>query len=294
MPVSNGHDNRDSTLFRAGAGNWEAFSQAEIGIDRVFAASEKWRAALKGISQPWLCWNVDDDWCLVQQRLVVSVGWIPIVGFDPRVGPPKTIVKDAVLIDFNDGFNLPTMFPHFPIEFAFLFTKKMAFWHSDLLVRKHKLKIISDKFTHLTDGEMAVTASRFRMKYLLHPRSARFWELIGCTTYGASKDQFDHGCGWWMNFYAHPNCPSVVERDARRKFYWDHGVGVKYWADRYKQRVHFVNERMLREGHCTQIKNNRYRRLSPNDERRDLSRDLSYNFELSEVCAKLGLKDLLS
>lgn len=280
--------------YMAGIGNWEVFDAAGLDLDMIRAAADDWRAELGGVEQGWLCWNVNDDWCLVQQKLVQSFGWTPIVGFDPRVGPPKQLTSEAVLVDFNKRLQLPNMFLYIPMEFAFLFCKKLAFWHSDLLLRPSKMQVLSDRFTALENGDIAVTGAWYNPRSLLKPKEARFWELIGCTTEKASRDQFETGCGWWMNFYAHPNCPSDKERQRRKKHYWDHGTGIRYWARHYRKPIELIKESYVEEGHCSQIKNPNYSRVSPNNERRDLSKDITRNFQLAEVCKRLELEAFYS
>lgn len=287
-------DIQQRRLFKFGIGNWSAYWRAGFSIEQLLTAATRWRALLSGIDYPWLCWNVDDDWCYVQQRLVEWAGWTPVVGFDPRVGPPAKRVPNAVVIDFNREFGLPTMFFHFPLEFAFVFADRLAFWHSDLLLAPKKMEALASRFRALEAGEISVTGSRFSLGDVLKPRERRYWELIGCTTREASRDQFEKGCGWWMNFDQHPNCPSAAERTRRQAWYWDHGTGIRYWSRRYGRPVQLVRERYVREGHCTQIKNNDYQRISPNDEKRNLSLDIKHNFELENVCHRLGLGTVLS
>src|SRR5215468_4474036 len=120
----------DYDSYRTGAGNWDA---CNIPLDVLCAAAERWQPILDSVARPWLCWNVDPDWCLVQQRLALEVGWTPLVGGDPRL-PRPILLPNSLYIDFNAEFRLPTMFMHFPLEFAFAFAGRLAFWHSDLLV----------------------------------------------------------------------------------------------------------------------------------------------------------------
>ena len=47
---------------RAGTGNWHAFQRP---LDDVYRAAEAWRQEMAGVERPWLCWNVNDDWCLI-------------------------------------------------------------------------------------------------------------------------------------------------------------------------------------------------------------------------------------
>ena len=44
------------------------------------------------------------------------------------------------------------MWLHFPLEFAFLFTEHLAFWHADLLVRRAKMVRYAAQFAALPDG----------------------------------------------------------------------------------------------------------------------------------------------
>jgi len=280
----------DRTTYRIGVGNWGAFN---LGLDAVRAAAQRWRLALEGVKQPWLCWNVDPDWCLVQQRLIAQMGWTPVIGGDPRA-PRPVLLPSSVLLNFNAEFQLPTMWMHFPLEFAFLFTERLAFWHSDLLVREPKLRGLAKMFAELEDGSLAATEPRRPLSQLLNGKGHRYWELIGCTTRGASQSQFEKGCGWWMNFAAHPNCPDDRERQRRQKYYWDHGVGIRYWSKRYGGKVAAIQEKDVAEGHCTRIGNKDYQCVSPNTEARFLSKDLTHNFDLAKVCRTLELDAFLA
>jgi hypothetical protein len=287
----------EELLFKCGQGNWGAFGQCGPGLALVREVAESWRAALRGVKRPWLCWNVSGDWCLVQQRLVSSIGWTPVVGFDPRVGPPPHLVRGAVAIDFNRGIGLPVMYPHFPLEFAFLFIEeRLAFWHSDLLIRRSKLEPLRRRFEMLSDGETAATWVSPGWRNMFRRSRRRYWELVGCTTPAASRDQFEKGTGWWMEFWNHPNCPDGRERDRRRSYYWDHGAGIYYWHKVCGGRVVVVDGAPLEEGHCTKINNPSFKRSWPtaNDAQRQMSVDLAANFDLSEVCHRLDLADLLT
>src|SRR5438552_10192272 len=95
-----------------GTGHWEAFRKLNFDMMLIREAAQNWAKALDGVKLPWLCWNVDHDWCLVQQKLVAEVGWTPVVGFDPRVGPPP-LIDNAICIDFKESLGLPTMWFHF-------------------------------------------------------------------------------------------------------------------------------------------------------------------------------------
>jgi len=96
-----------------------------------------------------------------------------------------------------------------------------------------------------------------------------------------------------MHFEHHPNCPDLGERKRRAKYYWDPGVGIMYWSKRYGKTVINIPERYVSEGHCTRIGNSSYVVISSNDERRDISKDLPFNYNLVEVCERLGIAEFL-
>ena len=290
-------ETREELLFKCGQGNWRAFGLCGLPLEMVMEAAEAWRAQLRGIRRAWLCWHVSEDWSLVQQRLVSSIGWTPVVGFDPRVGAPRQLVKDAVVVDFNRGIGLPVLYPHFPLEFAFHFVEdRLAFWHSDLLIRRSKFEPLGRRFETLTDGETAATWVFPGWRNMLLKRQIRYWELVGCTTPAASRDQFEKGTGWWKTFWDHPNCPNERERQRRRRQYWDHGTGIYYWHRFCGGRVVTVNGKPLEEGHCTRINNPSFKPSTPieRDAQRLMRSDLAANFDLLEVCGRLELKDLLA
>jgi hypothetical protein len=295
-PASVAEDTSSTTAedprLRLGTANWRGFWEGDISLDRILSVTRPWAEALRGVERPWLCWNVDSDWCLVQQKLVASVGWTPVVGWDPRVGPPE-LVPEAIAIDFNHELQLPVMWLHFPLEFAFLFADRLAFWHADLMVRKDNVRAYAQRFAALADGAMIVTNPRIGWRHRLSVRGRRYWELVGCTTRGASRSQFEQGAGWWMNFQRHPNCPSEAERQRRSRYYWDCGAGIFYWHTKLGGRVQFIAESEVEEGHCSRIHNPRYKPISPDNERRNLAVDLKYNYDLGEVCRTMGLADLL-
>lgn len=284
---------------RAGQGNWRAFRELSMDMSLIRDVAKKWESRLRGVQRPWLCWNVSDDWCLIQQRLAESAGWTPVVGFDPRVGPPARLSPRAIVIDFNDGIGLPVLYPHFPMEFAFLFAERLAFWHSDLLVRLPLMAAIGRRFATQPDGTTTVTASSPGLRYILaSSKMRRHFELIGCTTRAASRSQFDQGCGWWMEFWDHPNCPSGTERETRRrKYYWDHGGGIYFWDKALGGDVTLLKEsKAIREGHFTKIGNKTYKRsvvIDGSDAQRLMSQEIGDNFDLISACRKMGLESLL-
>ncbi len=284
--------NQEDILYQVGTGNWEAFNASPFSLGDVQAAAGEWAAQLLGVERPWLCWNVDHAWCVAQQRLVKAVGWTPVVGFDPRVGPPP-VEPGGVLIDFNARFRLPTMWLHFPLEFTHLYCSRLAFWHADCLIRLDKMRALSDLFRSLPDGEMAAVQPKEGWRTRIRPQMRRYWEVVGLTTAAASRNQFENGCGWWISFANHMSSNPEV-RAERSKYYWDSGVGIRYWHKSCGGRVHLIPEEYIEEGHFTLIGRKNYKRASPTDHRRNLSLELSLNNDLKNACDKLELGFLCS
>jgi hypothetical protein len=269
---------------REGTGNWDAF---EYDAALVQTAAARWKQELGKVEYPWLCWNIDDEWCALQQRLVLAIGWTPVVGWDPNVSPrERTVMPGAIEIDFNEEFAFPALWSHFPLEFAFLWTERLAFWHADLLLRIDKMRALGEQFANIADGEMAAVRSLGGVRRLLRFREHRYWELIGLTTAAASRDQFDNGCGWWRHFYRHPNTP-VADEKRRRKHYYDSGVGIMYWKRHCGGRVHSIAERYVAEGHCTEIGKKNYVKASSKAE------ELRLNYNVADVARSLGLEAYL-
>lgn len=274
---------------QVGKGNWAAFP---VLLDNIYEAAAEWRQALAGVDRPWLCWNVSDRWCTLQQRLIQEVGWTPVIGFDPRCRPPKTVLPGSVVIDFNAKFGFPVMYPHFALEFAFLFADRLAFWHSDLLCRIEVMQKLKAMFEGLQDGAMAAVPDFGSRRYIYRYRHHRYWELAGCTTRGASKSQFDQGAGWWRLFDYHHNCPNEQERHRRSKYYYDHGVGIMYWKRRYGGHVVDVPLKWVAEGHCTSINRKNYQRVQPSGQQ-DLPTEIDLNFDIVKVAQQLDIGHLL-
>ena len=273
-----------------GTGNWRVF---DLGFDRILEAAERWHHAIEEISKPWLCWNVSSRWCLLQQRLVQQVGWTPVVGYDPRVGPPS-LVTGAVLINFNEHFQLPVMWLHFPLEFAFLWAPRLAFWHADLLCRIPVMQHLAQVFESLRDGEMAAAMDHGGRRNLFRPRQQRFWELCGCTTRGASENQFYNGTGWWRWFAYHPKCTLPEERERRKKHSYDSGAGILYWKKKFNGTVRPIDINAVKEGHCSEIGNASYKNLPSHlTASRNLAGELDLNYSLDEVATRLGIASLL-
>jgi len=275
-----------------GTGHWEAFHQLGVTMADVEEAAKPWAEALAGVDRPWLCWNVDPAWCVVQQKLVREVGWTPVVGFDPRIGPPP-LVDGAICIDFNSHFQLPTMWMHFPMEFVFLFCDRLAFWHADLLVRREKMRSIAESFSALPQGAASAVAPHEGRLAFLSPKQRRYWEVIGCNTRGASRHQFEAGCGWWMNFWMNPNNTRTMS-DERSQYYYDSGTGMRYWHRKCGGDLRLIPERLIEEGHCTRIGKKDYKEKSPNNSKRNLGLELGENFQLKEVCRNLNIYDLVA
>jgi hypothetical protein len=271
----------------AGTGNWYAFT---LPWEQVTAAAEDWREAVRGHSRLWLCWNVSDAWCLLQQKLVAEVGWTPVVGWDPMCGvgrPP--LVPGAVAVDFGAGLGIPSLFMHVPLELAFLWVEeRLAFWHSDLVLTRAKMRWLAARFDRLQNGEMTAVFSYGGLRNLLRLAAHRYWELAGCTTQGASRSQFEHGSGWWKNIAYHPNAPrDVVEQQRRKALFREHGVGIRYWQRRYGGKVHSLSERRLAEGHFSVTTMPDYQRASTKSE------EMALNFDLRKIAHDFGISDLV-
>jgi hypothetical protein len=274
---------------QAGKGNWAGFN---IPMGDIEKAASEWRNALAGVKRPWLCWNVSDRWCRLQQKLIQEVGWTPVIGFDPRSGPPSSLLPGSILIDFNAHFKLPVMWPHFPLEFAHLFADRLAFWHADLLCRLEVMHTLRDKFESLPAGAVAAVPQIGGRRNFFKFRHHRYWELVGCTTKDASESQFQHGSGWWRYIKYHPQCTDEKELRRRERYYYDSGVGIMYWKRHYGGKVIDIPEKLVAEGHCTSINRKNYRTVDPKGPR-NLGAEIDMNFDIEEVAARLGIAHLL-
>lgn len=95
------------------------------------------------------------------------------------------------------------MWPHFPLEFAFLFIEdKLAFWHAGLLCRIQVLNKLSAMDDVLVDGEMAAVYDIGGRRNYFNFKRRRFWELAGCT----ARTSTSNGAGWRPYFDRHPKC----------------------------------------------------------------------------------------
>jgi hypothetical protein len=193
----------------------------------LLAAAERWAKQLPPGDKYWLCWSNDDAWCRVQQRLVCEVGWTPIVAADASLAGPLTVLPGAVPLDFAAGLPGPDMWMHFPMELVFGWVDRLAFWHSDVLLPRSAMRSYARRFEQLTGP---VTAAVFSRRDVLRPlgwnNADRWFEVVGCTTREASRDQWAGGCGWWKHFQNHANCPIVADL---HRYNWDHGGGLRYW-----------------------------------------------------------------
>ncbi|MEE9476659.1 MAG: hypothetical protein V3V71_08400 [Roseateles sp.] len=278
----------------SGIGNWEAFNGSPDAIHDVLREARHWAQVTAGHDKLWLCWNVDPAWCLIQQALVQQIGWTPLVGFDPRVGPPP-LLPGALSIDFNAPFGFRTMYPHFPLEFAFAFVPgKLAFWHSDLLVPVPQLTRYAQSFEDMPDGQIIATKEDVSLTDRLRGKKlTRAWELLGCVSRAGSEHAFMSGCGWWMCFYLHPMLRGHDERRRRVQQYWDHGTGILYWHEHCKGPLQLIANREIDAGHFTRIgRRDTYKVHGHDDWRRNLAMELSANFELEKACESMGLSEL--
>jgi hypothetical protein len=151
---------------------------------------------------------------------------------------------------------------------------------------------LADLFSDVPDGATVSVAPKEGNLAFLYPKQRRYWELVGCSTRGASRSQFENGCGWWMDFWQHPSNTEKMQAE-RVGFYYDHGTGVRYWHRYCKDDMRLIPEKLVAEGHCTRIGNKDYKMMSPNHSRRNLSIGLSANFDLGSICKKLELTDFL-
>jgi hypothetical protein len=277
-------------LDKNGTGNWHDFN---IPLERIRDAASQWKRQLTNVDRPWLCWSVSPRWSLLQQRLVQHVGWTPVVGYDPRVGPPP-VAPGAILIHFNEGFDFSTMWPHFPLEFAFMWAPRLAFWHADLVCRLSVMGELKRRFEALQDGQTTAVLDRGGRRNWFNTKRHRFWELCGCTTHAASENQFYNGTGWWRNFALHPKCTLASERDRRKRYSYDSGVGVLYWKVKYNGEAIPIDIGLVKEGHCSEINNPNYQagpdHLTP---RRNLGTELDMNYDLDEVSRQFGIREFL-
>lgn len=269
-----------------GTGNWNG---CDIPLERIYAAADKWRAAVGCEKKLWLCWNISHRWSLLQQRMVAAAGWTPVVGFDPNCPPQSLdVIPGAIFLDFNADLGLKVMWPHFPLEFSFLWADHLAFWHADLVMHMPQLMDIAHQFSQIPDGGIAAVHSTGGLRNMFQPKKHRYWELLGCTTAGASRHQFEHGCGWWRHFEFHPNTPAA-EQPERATYYYDSGVGIGYWEKRYQKKILRLDGRKYLNGHCSEIGYPGHYKKSIHK-----GKELDLNFDIEQVAKRFQLMPLLS
>jgi hypothetical protein len=263
-----------------GTGNWACWEPEELGT--LLAAAQRWARQVPRGDKYWLCWNINDRWCRLQQRLVLENGWIPIVGADCTVQKP-TVVDGALFIDFNNGLDMPQIWPHFVMEFIFAWVDRLAFWHADILMPRAKLRDYARRFEAMKGP---LTAAVFcRRNNFFRPRcwdnAVRWWELIGCTTREASQSQFDCGGGWWRHFQNHPNCAPVRHLD---HYHWDSGGGIRYWQKEHGGQV--IRTRLDSQYHFSATNRTGFPRGVYKGNALDM-------LDLSEIARRFGIADLL-
>jgi len=176
------------------------------------------------------------------------------------------------------------MWMNFPLEFAFTFTEKLAFWHSDLLCSESDMRKYSEIFSTLKQGEMAAVKHTHGFYGFKEQHKNHYGELIGCTTKKASKDQFKNGCGWWRIIESHPNY-NIEHHPKDKKYYYEHGKGIWVWEKVYNGKIKTlkVNEK---DGHCTAYLDNLPKKNSKSEE-------LKEHCDLKIITKNLGISHLL-
>jgi hypothetical protein len=147
-------------------------------------------------------------------------------------------------------------------------------------------------FDALADGDMAAPYLIPGRRYLLSYRTHRYWDLMTCTTRGASQSQYQLGAGWCRNFAYHPNCPDERERMKRRAYYYDFGTGIAYWERKLGGTVTKIQLGPLQEGHCISIGKKGYK-FSGTVKNRNCQQDLDLNYSLDMTAVRLGVKKYL-
>ena len=275
-----------------GTGNWKYFPVQ--ALDEVLAAADDWQRQCAGTARPWLCWCVDEEWCVLQQRLVAACGWTPLVGSDGRF-PRPPLVPGAVFVDFNERLRLPIMYMHFVIEWAFRFADVLAFWHSDVLPPVSMMKQIAAEFETIMPGEYvgvrhnANWPMRWRRlakgyRRWTHINAHRWFEVVGCTTRQASQQQFECGCGIWHNIHLHPNATQRIKNIVP---FWEHGVGVWYWERYFGGRARELTVNI----HPYHYVAKGAKRVLDDKGVWFKSRELRENYNVTELKAKLGLPE---
>jgi hypothetical protein len=239
----------DGGIAKPWFGNWEAFPKHLL--PDIYRAAEAWRAPLQGISKPWLCWCVSDPWCVLQQRLVQSVGWTPVVGWDTNITQP-TILPGSIAIDFNAQLKMPRCFMYFVLEWIFLFApERLAFWHVDFLMTHQDMARAAACFAALQPGQMALPWNRANWvlrtlaPYRRMHNENRLFEVVGCITTEASRQHWEEGLSIWRHPECHPQSPLPTTFP-----HWETSIGLTLWAKRHPER-HVVPRVDIKTGHAT-------------------------------------------
>jgi hypothetical protein len=276
----------ESTIGRVGSGNWDAVPVERL--PEIHRAAERWAERLQGIQKPWLCWCVSNPWCVLQQRLVQSVGWTPVVGYDTNIEKP-VVLPGSVYVNFNEDLKLPRLLMYFILEWIFLFTEdRLAFWHVDFLLSKRDMTKAAQCFEDLRQGEMAMPWNRSNliMRSLARFRPIsndnRLFEVLGCNTREASRQQYHEGLGFWRHAELHPNNTSLPADNPL----YEHSVAVSLWARRHADK-HKLPGVDIKTGHAGTWK---FPGLGQTTPKQQL---LEEHAHIRRYAQKLGIEDLL-
>jgi hypothetical protein len=275
----------ESTVARVGAGNWDAFPIERL--PEIHRVAERWAERLKGIEKPWLCWCVSNQWCMLQQRLVQSVRWTPVVGHDTNIEKP-VVLPGSVYVNFNEDLKLPRLLMYFVLEWIFLFADRLAFWHVDFMLSRRDMTKAAQCFEDLRQGEIAMPWNRsnliLRSLARFRPISIdnRLFEVIGCNTREASRQQYQEGLGFWRHAERHPNNTSLTTDFP----HWEHSVGVSLWARRHAEK-HKLPGVDIKTGHAATWKFGGLGWTTPKQQL------LEEHANIRRYAQKLGIEDLL-
>ena len=275
----------EGTIGRVAAGNWDAFPVERL--PEIHRVAKRWAESLKGTEKPWLCWCVSHPWCVLQQRLVQSVGWTPVVGNDTNIEKP-VVLPGSVYINFNEELKLPRLLMYFILEWIFLFADRLAFWHVDFLLSKRDMAKAAKCFEDLRQGEIAMPWNRsnliLRSLAPFRPinNDNRLFEVIGCNTREASRQQYQEGLGFWRHAERHPNNTSLTADFP----HWEHSVGVSLWARRHPEK-HKLPGVDIKTGHAATWKFTGLGQFTPKQQL------LEEHANIRRYAQKLGIEDLL-
>ena len=139
---------------------------------------------------------------------------------------------------------------------------------------------------------MAAVRPEVPWREIFKTKDRRYREVPGCSTRGASRSQFENGCGWWMSFSCHPSLdPREAER--REAYRYECGTGIRFWARTCGGEVRESPESEIRAGHFMLIGRKDYIRASAVNFKRDLSKEWSLNNDLVAACRKLDIEDMV-